>query len=410
MTENILNKPQHVISLATSSVLVSVETSVWTATQQDRSVSDEVTRAKRADRNAGRFVKHILADDPVHKKVVNYRQTVYNWLQRCTYDWSGSQRLLPAINLPKFMQEYIEHEKNFNALVEEFLTKYPSIVSDMAFKQGDLFRREDYPTVEQIRRKFSMNLYTAEVPLGDYRCQVSQDLADDLFHNYSRQAERMISEVINKQAEQFVSVMESISHCCDTETRTDKDGNTVVRKRKIYDSTIQRAMELCDTFKSFNLTANPQLEAARASLEQALAGVTVEQIRDVDTVRARVKQDVDDILSKFGKTVMEGVPEYDTEEARQHEESQGSAPSADEAELLAAGPEVTDAASPAGDDGEVDSGREQDPLVGEGQDRGVEADDASEPADQADSGTVDSPPEQTRNDSAEMESFLAKFR
>ena len=47
--------PDHVVSLATSGILVNVEVSVWTGTKQDREISDEVTQAKKADRDAGRL-------------------------------------------------------------------------------------------------------------------------------------------------------------------------------------------------------------------------------------------------------------------------------------------------------------------------------------------------------------------
>ena len=75
-----LEQPNHIISLATSAVLVSVDVNVWSATKQDRVISDEVTTLKNADSSAGRFVKSLLADDTHHKKVSNYRQTIYNWL------------------------------------------------------------------------------------------------------------------------------------------------------------------------------------------------------------------------------------------------------------------------------------------------------------------------------------------
>ena len=44
-----LDSPNHVISLATSAVLVNAEVSVWSATKQDRVISNEVTTAKKAD-------------------------------------------------------------------------------------------------------------------------------------------------------------------------------------------------------------------------------------------------------------------------------------------------------------------------------------------------------------------------
>ena len=144
-----LQKPQHLISLATSGVLVSVDVNVWSATKQDRGISNEVTTAKKADRNAGKYVKNLLADHPKHKALVNYRQTIYNWVKRSTYRWNNSQDYLPSVNLEKFKREYHDHQQSFESLLTNFLGDYDSIVSDMAFKQGDMFNRDDYPAKEQ---------------------------------------------------------------------------------------------------------------------------------------------------------------------------------------------------------------------------------------------------------------------
>lgn len=291
-----LTKPQHLISIASACVLVSVDVKVWSATKQDRSISDEVATAKNADKSAGRYVKHLLADHPKHKAVVNYRQNIYNWMQRRTYSWNSSQSCLPSVDLPKFMLEFNEHESQFNSLVDDFIDSYDSIVSDMAFKQGDMFDRSDYPTKEQIRGKMGLRLYVSDVPMQDFRCQIAQDLADDLFDNYSRQTQEIIDNIVGEQCQRFIEVMESISYCCGVA----ETGDGKIRKRKIYDSTIQKAKEMCESFKQFNLSSNQELEQARASLEKVLSGVTAEEIRESDAVRSAVKDDIDDILSKFG--------------------------------------------------------------------------------------------------------------
>lgn len=294
-----LQKPNHLISLASSAVLVSVDVNVWSATKQDRVISDEVTTAKKADKHAGRYVKNLLADHPKHKALVNYRQTIYNWLKRRTYRWNQSQDLLPAIDMPKFMGEFHHHEAEFNKLKDEFLASYESIVSDMAFKQGDMFNRDDYPTTKEIENKFDVNLYVSDVPMQDFRCQIAQDIADDLFKTYSKQSETIIRDIMEQQVGRFKEVMESISHCCGYD-ESEKDGETKIKKRKIYDSTIQKARDMCETFKQFNLTNNEELEKARVQLENTLRGVTAEDIRESDAIRSSVKGGIDDILSKFG--------------------------------------------------------------------------------------------------------------
>ena len=299
-----LHKPDHLISLASSAVLVSVDVNVWSATKQDRVISNEVTASKNADKKAGRYVKNLLADHPKHKALVNYRQTIYNWVKRRTYRWNNSQDLLPSVDIPKFKQEYHDHHHAFTMLLVDFIASYDGIVSDMAFNaggMGDMFDRNDYPAKEQLVSKFGVQLFVSEVPMSDFRCGIASDIAEDLFATYSKQAEQIVSHVMVEQQSRFLEVMKSISHCCGVDETgvDDNTGETKTRKRKIYDTTILKAKEMCDTFKGFNLSGDPELEQARASLEKALSGVTAEDIRESDAVRCSVKEDIDSILGKF---------------------------------------------------------------------------------------------------------------
>jgi hypothetical protein len=291
-----LSQPKQIISLSTSASIVSVEVNVWTATKQDRAISNEVTTMKNADSEAGKFTKNLLSSSPEHKALMNYRQTVYNWLQRSTYDWSGSSRLLPLVNLERFMKEFETHDKEFNRLLDEFILKYPQIVSDAAFKQGDMFDRSQYPDVGDVRSKFRIKLFVTTVPSNDFRSNISSVIADDLKNHYERQVSEIIDNVMNDASERFLEIASRISNAC-TEVTPDEDGK--VKRKKIYDTTITQAKELCQTLKEFNLTNNQALENARSQLENALRDVSVEDLRESSYVRSVVKNDVDDILSKF---------------------------------------------------------------------------------------------------------------
>lgn len=295
-----LNKPQHVTSLATAGLLVSVEVNVWSATKQDRAISNEVTTAKKADVNAGRFVKNLLANNVDHKNLLNYRQTIYNWMVRVTYPWNKAQDYLPHVSLPKFMQEFNTHQTEFERLLDVFCTNYGTTVSNMAFAQGDMFNRNDYPDVAEIRQKFGINLYTSEIPVGDYRCQIAQELADDLNNHYNKQAQTIVQGILNDQIDRLADVLESLSHCCGTDEYMGKDGETKQKKRKIYEGTVEKAKEYCRVYKDFNLTNDAKLDAVVAQLDLALRGVDADTLRESDAARSQVKDEVDDIMSKFG--------------------------------------------------------------------------------------------------------------
>jgi hypothetical protein len=175
----------------------------------------------------------------------------------------------------------------------------------MAFKQGTAFNRADYPDLSVVKAKTKIVLYTYDVPQNDFRQMLAHELAEDLHKSYTRQVNSIVEGIMQEQASRFVSVMESISHCCGSEEVQVKDKNGVLtgevktKKRKIYDTTIQRAQEFCNTFEKFNLTHNPELEAARLALSRALDGVDAETLRESEAVRHSVKTEVDDILSKF---------------------------------------------------------------------------------------------------------------
>lgn len=296
-----LEEVSSVVSLATSAVLVSVDVNVWSATKQDREISSEVTHAKKADSSAGRFVKNLLADNPHHKKVSNYRQTIYNWLKRSTYRWNNSQDLLPVLCLERFKAEYQQHEAEFYRLLDDFLLHYGSIVSDMAFKQGDMFNRNDYPDVDQVKNKFGIRLYVSEVPSHDFRCAISEDIAEDLKQQYEKQAQEIVTGIFSQQQDRLTELLQSISHCCGVQelTSDSPNGETKTKRRKIYDTTIEKARELAVLYKDFNLVGDARLSEASKRLEEVLDGVNAELIRDSDAVRNVVKSEVDDILSKF---------------------------------------------------------------------------------------------------------------
>lgn len=297
---SILVVPKHVTSLQTSASLVAVEVSVWTGNIRDRVTSGEVAHDKGADADAVDVTKKLLAGCAEHRALIRNRQSIYNWLEATTWDWAGRLRVLANARLPKFMEESKAHEERTRELTEEFLTAYPDIVSNLAFaKQGKLFRREDYPSVETLRPKFAYNLFRMPIPAGDFRNAVALGTLEDATADYNRQVDRYVQDITSTMMQQFTTVMESISHCCDVETTVDKDGNVKTRRRKLYDATIHKALEMCDTFKQFNPSDCSRLEEARASLENVLRDVNVEALKESDSMRTHMRNEVSDILSKF---------------------------------------------------------------------------------------------------------------
>lgn len=291
-----LNAPNHLISLASSAHLVNVKVKTWTATSQNRKISNEVTASKNADANAGRFTQNLLNNAPSHRALVNHRQTVYNWLQRLTFDWAGDTRILPAHRIEQFKREYDLHEKTFEDLKSKFFSDYQSLVSDAAFKQGAMFDRSLYPEVEELQGRFYMKLFITSVPKEDFRSAISSEIADDLKTHYEAQVNGIVEQMVADIKQQMLEHATRLRNAC-TEAQADEDGK--VKRKKIYESTFENTRSMVDLIEKCNLTNDPELEAARLKLKSTLDGVTLDALRESSYSRLEVKDGLDDILSKF---------------------------------------------------------------------------------------------------------------
>jgi hypothetical protein len=285
------------ISLATSGMIVNVEVNVWSATKQDQTISKEVTTAHNADDKAARVVKHLLAGDPTHKKLLNHRQTIYNWVKKRTYDWSGSNRYLPVSMLQKFKSEFNALENEYEILKQEFVAKYPDIVAGMAFKQGSMFDANEYPSADQVASKFRIKLFVHPVPENDFRVAIANDIKEELEKHYALEANSKVEEIMRDATERLVEFIKRIAHAC---REVEAEGDGKVRRPKVYEGTIDGAKEMCELLKEFNLTGDSRLEDMRQDLLATLNDVTAKDIRESDATRSHVKSEMDKIMNKFG--------------------------------------------------------------------------------------------------------------
>lgn len=300
LRNNILRTPKHITTLATSAILISVDITVWTGTARDKGVSDEVADAKKANRDTVDVTKRLLAGVTEHRDLIKNRQTIYNWLELNTYEWAGGLRLLPNARLARVMDEWNNvHLPRTQQLIEAFLLKYPSIVSDAAFRQGDMFNRDDFPSVDTLRNKFGVKLFRMPVPSNHFTIENTREAIEDATLDYERQTREYVDNVMSKMAADFAKVMTSLRDTCAIEQVTDDNGQIKTKRRKLHDTTINKALEMCETFKQFNLTDDSKLEQARSALETALSSVNIEALKASDALRHDMHEEVDDILKAF---------------------------------------------------------------------------------------------------------------
>jgi hypothetical protein len=158
-------------------MLAAVHISIWTAVKHDRKISRDVADQHGAHQGAGRYNKQLLrgADklDELRTLAGQIRQHFY----KITLPWSDEGfRLLPANFYFDLMARMREFEAGFEQGVESFLGVYPQYIEQVKPELNGLFREEDYPAVEKLRKKFGVKLEVLPIPSGaDFRVQMSAE-------------------------------------------------------------------------------------------------------------------------------------------------------------------------------------------------------------------------------------------
>ena len=292
---NTTTTPRH--NIDTCAMLVEFNASVWTARKLDKSTTDEVVASKNAGaKDAARVNKHLLAGrtelDVIQQAVSRARQFVYD----NTAPWSDSGlRLLPTVNFMKFTERMNDFEEEMEALVKSFVAIYPTLITAQALALGDMFKRDDYPTANEIMTKFSFRVNYMPVPSsGDFRVDVGNQAQAELKARLESLTQERIDSAMADVRERLSTHLKRMSD----RLTTDYVGGEA-KQRRFHDTLVDGALELCDLTKSLNVTNDVALENARSQLEQLLVGVTPADLRKNEAIRQDVKKNVDAILDKF---------------------------------------------------------------------------------------------------------------
>lgn len=285
----------HVPTLATSALLFDISFSVWTGRKQDKNATREVTNNKKAAKDAASVTKYLMAGTDKLSKIVAYTQQVRQWVNANTLPWSDTgTRLLPAEKFMEFKDELNQMENNYHTLVHEFLAEYPTLVSAAAFKLGDMFNRDEYPTVFDIQDKFGVNYsFSPITQVQDFRVQMGEETVRELRNQYETFLEKKLNSAME---EAWGRLYDTLTHMS-TQLGVDEFG----KKKKFHGSVLSGATELCGLLTSFNITNDSKLEAMRKDLENVLFGVDADEVRKREGAREELKARVDSLLEKFGE-------------------------------------------------------------------------------------------------------------
>jgi len=280
-------------SISSAAVLVDLSIGTWEARKLDKAVTEEVNTAKHASHKAARVNKSLFPGASELEEVTRYAAAVRNWMYTKTLPWSDhGSRLLVMANFFDFKKEVDQKEVEFWRLVDVFVGKYQTLVSAQAFQLGDMFQREEYPHVDEVRGKFKFFVSFAPVPeSGDFRVDINNEMREDLLKQFDRDMEmkqqQMLEEVRGK-------LLKSVKHMIDR-LGTDENGKPNTFRGPLVDKFVDAMVSI----RQLNIVKDDIVDQATLAAERAVAGVTTEELRKSPEIRKDVQTRVQGVLDAF---------------------------------------------------------------------------------------------------------------
>jgi hypothetical protein len=281
------------INIGSSALLVEVSVSSWSARKLDKKVTEEVNVNKGASRSASRTNKNLLADDEKLEAINKYAANFRNWLYSETLPWSNSGlRLIPTAKFFDFKTTLDKYKAEFEGLVSDFVTDYPTRIAAQAFKLGSMFNRDEYPNQDDIAHKFRFSYCFSPVPeAGHFLVDLGEEMEKELRDEYEKAYEERVNSAMKDLWTRLKDSLDKIA-----ERLTPDEGG----KNKIFrDSLVDNVLDLCGMLRDLNVTNDVNLEKARREVEMLLSGVVADDLRKSEEIRKDVKSEVDAILGKF---------------------------------------------------------------------------------------------------------------
>lgn len=283
------------MSITSSSMLVELNISVWTASKLDKETTNSVTETNAAVKDAATVHKNLMAGTTLRKEIADYAAGCRLWHNTQTLPWSDKgARLMPTSLFLDYKAEANKRRDKFEALVAEFVGNYPDLIQTAQRQNmGGMFRLSDYPSVQEVADKFGFRLVFSPVPeAGDFRLDVPQQDLEEIKRDYETSFNARLADAMRSPWEQLHKLVGDMS-----KKLTDVEGDET--KKRYHDTLVTNAQSMCSMLTHLNVAGDPQLEEARRQLEATMLGADIDDIKESPVVRADIKTKLDAMLKKY---------------------------------------------------------------------------------------------------------------
>ena len=281
-------------TISSSALVVHLSISVPKLRKKDKRATLEVIRQKKASIGMATVNKKLISS-VVHEAIGQLEGQIRTYHRDATMPWGElGARLLANVKLLDYQAQMGVYEGEFANLTKQFLEVYPSEVSQVQNKLGDLFNNADYPSVYELERKFGLRVSFEPLPdSGDFRLDIGNQAQQELKEQYEQVMKERYASALSDIWERLSLPLKNMSE------RLDYDDDGKPRKGHFKGTIVDNVIDIVDLMRDCNLDNDPTMDRVQRELRNALTGVTYDRLKNSDTLRRNTKAEVDRIIDNL---------------------------------------------------------------------------------------------------------------
>ena len=180
-------------ALQERAMLGGLSISAWTASKKDNKAGESAKAQAGAKSTAGWFNKR-LVDPTALQPISKLEGRIRDFHYRYTLPWSDNgDRVLPGAAYMDYMDGLRKLKTEFENEVAKFVADYPALVQNAREILGAMYDPKDYPTVESIAGRFSVNTTFSVVPdANDFRVDVGDEAVEEIKRNIENNVQQRL--------------------------------------------------------------------------------------------------------------------------------------------------------------------------------------------------------------------------
>jgi hypothetical protein len=231
------------------------------------------------------------------KAIEHLDNEIYDFVISRCLPYDKSLHVLPIEEVEAVEERLQKYLVQRAELIDVAVERYPDLLEQSRGPLGPLFNRRDYPSQSEFRRRFRLtwNYVSLSTP-GKLKM-----ISPALFQEERQKIQQKMQESLEEwQSLLSVGMMEVVKRLRDSLV-PGPDGKT----RKLTDASVDRLKEFLETLDAKAKVAfgsaqdYEELEQIGGTLKGLMAGVTVEQLRESETM----KQQIGSVLADATKTL-----------------------------------------------------------------------------------------------------------